>query len=88
MSKRTIRRLLPAMLLCAAPVSGSASVDAAAGMESFNHAVAVCRFFHGGRASQRENLRLDQPAMQTCLRQRGWWSDGTRTLTRPAGVER
>lgn len=81
-------RLFPALLaaLLASATTGAAvrAAEFAAaesqGAETFSHALSVCRFFHGGRASQRANLRPGQPALQACLQQRGWWSDGTRTL--------
>jgi hypothetical protein len=61
---------------------------AAASAESFTHAVSVCRFFHGGRASQRANLRTGDAGMHRCLRQRGWWADGNRTLDGRSATDR
>lgn len=88
--------LLPALLaaLLASATTGTAvhaadvAGPASQGTETFSHALSVCRFFHGGRASQRANLRPDEPALQACLQQRGWWADGTRTLASQSAAGR
>ena len=74
----TSKRIFHATMIAAVLMGNAQAATAPDG--SFSHATSVCRFFHGGRASQRVNLRSTDPQMSACLRSRGWWTDGTRTL--------
>lgn len=43
---------------------------------SFDRALSVCRFWRGGRPSRRWQVPATEPFIASCLRKRGWNSDG------------
>lgn len=47
---------------------------------SFADSLAACQFFRGGRPGADRERAANDPAIEPCLRRRGWAADGSPTL--------
>lgn len=53
---------------------------------TFSRALAVCRFWHGGRPGHRSATPSSHPPIQACLKAHGWQADGTPVLRMEPGM--